>query len=59
VYLDDTLINDGYLLTYYDSRALKVDVRGKSVLKLVTELVAAGGIGGTGRSVWGDARFTT
>jgi hypothetical protein len=58
VYLDDALVNDGYLLTYYDSRELKIDVRGKSVIKLYTEVVEAGGVGGTGRSVWGNARFT-
>lgn len=58
IYLDGELVNDGYLLTYYDTQELKVSVKGKSVLKLVTEVVAAGGVGGTGRSVWGNARFT-
>jgi hypothetical protein len=58
IYLDGELVNDGYLLTYYDTQELKLSVKGKSVLKLVTEVVAAGGVGGTGRSVWGNARFT-
>jgi hypothetical protein len=58
IYLDDVLVNDGYLLTYYDTQEFKVSVKGKSVLKLFTEVVASGGVGNTGRSVWGNARFT-
>jgi hypothetical protein len=57
VYLDGALVNDGYLLSYYDTREFKVGVKGKSVIKLVTEVVASGGVGGTGKSVWGNARF--
>ena len=58
IYLDGTAINDGYLLTYYDVQEIKVPVKGKAVLKLVTEAVEAGGVGGTGRSAWGNGRFT-
>jgi hypothetical protein len=57
VYLDGALVNDGYLLSYYDTREFKVGVKGKSVIKLVTEVVASGGVGGTGQSVLGNARF--
>ncbi|GAB3836648.1 NPCBM/NEW2 domain-containing protein [Kribbella italica] len=58
IYLIGTPIDDGYLLTYYDVKEIKVPVKGKAVLKLVTEAVEAGGVGGTGRSAWGNGRFT-
>jgi hypothetical protein len=58
VYLNDVAIDSGHVLTMQETKDLVIPVSGKSQIKLVTDVQKSGGVGNSGRSTWGDARFT-
>nr|GID85070.1 hypothetical protein Ade03nite_39940 [Actinoplanes derwentensis] len=59
VYLDGDQVGSGNLLTMQETKELDIPVTGRSQIQLVITAEKTGGVGGSGRAVWGDARFTT